>query len=273
MHLLDQHYPPACMLSHFSHAWLFAIPRTVAHKASLSMGFSRQEYWSALPCPPPGDLPDPGIELCLLHLLPWQVGSLPLVPPEKPHFSPGISHSFQGPTWNVKTGHRTLVYSSVQNLYFSIIETIISVLEWLLYFHNLNVVLFFLFLSGGRANTKKGDTAKPGISGGGSRGSQCRTWVFLPSPFFSYSKLSLIPQGFKGGFIFPHCLIHSLSKSALPPDFSPVHLLLSITCLSKLPWILLNYWTWFPCIYFGPLNPFSKEQEHPSNLEKLCVFF
>ena len=37
-------------------------PRTVAHQAPLSMGFSRQEYWSGLPCPPPGDLPDPGIK-------------------------------------------------------------------------------------------------------------------------------------------------------------------------------------------------------------------
>ena len=35
---------------------------TVAHQAPLSMGFSRQEYWSGLPCPPPGHLPDPGIE-------------------------------------------------------------------------------------------------------------------------------------------------------------------------------------------------------------------
>ena len=34
----------------------------VAHQAPLSMGFSRQEYWSGLPCPPPGDLPDPGFE-------------------------------------------------------------------------------------------------------------------------------------------------------------------------------------------------------------------
>ena len=105
-------------------------------------------------------------------------------------------------------------------------RTIISVLEWLLCFYNLKAVLFFPFLSGGRANTKKSDTAKPGIFGGSSRGSQCRTWIFLLSPFFSYSKLSLIPD-FKGGFLFPHCLIHSLSKSALPPDFSPVHLLLS----------------------------------------------
>ena len=36
--------------------------RTVARQASLSMGFSRQEYWSGWPCPPPGDLPDPGNE-------------------------------------------------------------------------------------------------------------------------------------------------------------------------------------------------------------------
>ena len=41
---------------------LFATPWTVAYQASLSMKFSRQEYWSTLPCPPPGDFPDPGIE-------------------------------------------------------------------------------------------------------------------------------------------------------------------------------------------------------------------
>ena len=40
----------------------FATPWTVAHQAPLSMGFSRQEYWSGLPCPPPGDLPNPGTE-------------------------------------------------------------------------------------------------------------------------------------------------------------------------------------------------------------------
>ena len=38
-------------------------PRTVAHQAPLSMGLSRQEYWSGLPFPSPGDLPDPGIKL------------------------------------------------------------------------------------------------------------------------------------------------------------------------------------------------------------------
>ena len=41
---------------------LFATLRTVAHQAPRSMGFSRQEYWSGLPFPPPGDLPNPGIE-------------------------------------------------------------------------------------------------------------------------------------------------------------------------------------------------------------------
>ena len=40
----------------------FCDPRTVAHQAALSMGFSRQEYWSGWPFPSPGDLPDPGIE-------------------------------------------------------------------------------------------------------------------------------------------------------------------------------------------------------------------
>ena len=44
-----------------SHVWLFVIPRPVACKAPLSMGFSRQKYWSGLPFPAPGDLSDPGI--------------------------------------------------------------------------------------------------------------------------------------------------------------------------------------------------------------------
>ena len=52
----------ACVLSCFSHVWLFATSWTVALQAPLSMGFSRQEYWSGLPCPPPGDLPQPGIK-------------------------------------------------------------------------------------------------------------------------------------------------------------------------------------------------------------------
>ena len=52
----------ACMLSCFSHVQLFVTLWTVAHQAHLFMGFSRQEYWSRLPCSPPGDLPNPGIK-------------------------------------------------------------------------------------------------------------------------------------------------------------------------------------------------------------------
>ena len=50
----------ACILSHVQ---VFATPLSMAHQAPLSMGFSRQAYWSGLPFPPPGDLPDSGIEL------------------------------------------------------------------------------------------------------------------------------------------------------------------------------------------------------------------
>ena len=56
-----------CMLSRFSRVQLFVTPWTVTGQAPLSMGFSGQEYWSGLPCPPPGGLPDPGLNLDLLH--------------------------------------------------------------------------------------------------------------------------------------------------------------------------------------------------------------
>ena len=67
-----------CMLSR---SRLFATTWTVSRQAPLSMGFSRQEYCSGLPCPPPGDLPDSGIEPTSL-ISPALAGrSLPLVPP------------------------------------------------------------------------------------------------------------------------------------------------------------------------------------------------
>ena len=52
----------------------FAIPWTVARQAALSMGFSRQEYWSGWLCPPPGDLPHLGIELKFLMSPAWAGG-------------------------------------------------------------------------------------------------------------------------------------------------------------------------------------------------------
>ena len=54
------------VLSRFGRVQLFATLWTVAHQAHLSMGFYKSEYWSGLPWPPPGDLPNPGIELVSL---------------------------------------------------------------------------------------------------------------------------------------------------------------------------------------------------------------
>ena len=58
----------------FSRVQLFETPWTVNLLVPLSMGFSRQEYWSGLPCPPPEDLPDPGIGLVSLLSLAWAGG-------------------------------------------------------------------------------------------------------------------------------------------------------------------------------------------------------
>ena len=58
----DDHWSKiTAVLSHLVIS-VFATPWTVARQAPLSMGFSRQEYWSGLPCPSPGDCPSPGIE-------------------------------------------------------------------------------------------------------------------------------------------------------------------------------------------------------------------
>ena len=73
-----------CMLSRFSCVQLSVAPWTVVHQTPLSMGFSRQEYWSGLSCPPPGSFLTQGSNPCVLHLLHWQTGSLPLAPPGKP---------------------------------------------------------------------------------------------------------------------------------------------------------------------------------------------
>ena len=54
------------VLSCFNRVQLFATLWTIAHQAPLSMGFSRQEYWRGLTCPPPGDLSDLGIKLSSL---------------------------------------------------------------------------------------------------------------------------------------------------------------------------------------------------------------
>ena len=67
-----------------SHVQLFGTPWTVAHQAPLSMGFSRQEYWSGVPFPTQGDLPDPGIELASLGTPALAGESFTNGPPGKP---------------------------------------------------------------------------------------------------------------------------------------------------------------------------------------------
>ena len=76
---------PICMAvsCSLSRVCLFATPWTVAYQAPLSMGFCRQEYWSGLPFPSPGDLPDPGIEPGSPAL---EADASPPEPPGKPIF-------------------------------------------------------------------------------------------------------------------------------------------------------------------------------------------
>ena len=83
-----------------SHVQLFGTPWTVAFQAPLSMGFSRQEYWSVLPFPLPRDLPDPRLKLCLLY---WQADSLPLC---------HLEAQFP-PQWNGNTFCSTYLHCSV----------------------------------------------------------------------------------------------------------------------------------------------------------------
>ena len=80
---------PVKLLSRF---WLFAIPWTVAYQAPPSMEFSRQEYWSGLPFPSPGDLPDPGIEPRSPAL---QAEALPSELPGKPKMQMGLHIHFE----------------------------------------------------------------------------------------------------------------------------------------------------------------------------------
>ena len=68
-------YISVFILSCFGRVWLFVTPWTVTLQVPLSMWFSRREYWSGLPWPPPGDLPQPGIEPVSLMSLRWLAGS------------------------------------------------------------------------------------------------------------------------------------------------------------------------------------------------------
>ena len=71
-----------------SRVWLFATPWTVADQPPPFMGFSRQEFWSGLPFPSPGDVPDPGIEPRSPAL---QADSLPSEPPGMLQYGWGVT--------------------------------------------------------------------------------------------------------------------------------------------------------------------------------------
>ena len=73
-----------CVCELLSRVQLFVTLWTVSHQAPLSVGFSRQGYWSGLPFPPLGDRPNPGIELESLVSPVLQMASLSAEPPEKP---------------------------------------------------------------------------------------------------------------------------------------------------------------------------------------------
>ena len=76
-----------CMLRHFSCVQFCAAPWTIARQAPLSTGPCRQEHWSGLPCPRPGDPPDPGVKPVSLISPALQAGSPPLVPSGKLTFT------------------------------------------------------------------------------------------------------------------------------------------------------------------------------------------
>ena len=97
-----------------SHVPLFATPWTVACPAPLSMEFSRQEFWSGLPFPPPGDLPDAGIKPCLLSPA-LAGGFFTTVPLGKPLRNPGAGKSVTLLNVSGKT-HKSSWFYIIQNL-------------------------------------------------------------------------------------------------------------------------------------------------------------
>ena len=81
------------VLSHFSYVQLFATPWIIAHQAPLSVGFSRQEYWSGLSCPSSAGLPNPGIKPASLMSPALTDDSLSLAPPGKATGATWEAHS------------------------------------------------------------------------------------------------------------------------------------------------------------------------------------
>ena len=95
-----QNAQPFCACIHAKVTSVVSDSWPVAHQAPLSMRFSRQEHRNGLPCPPPGNLPNLGIRLCLFHLLHWQAGSLQLGLSEKPQSFSGVKVFISPPAYS-----------------------------------------------------------------------------------------------------------------------------------------------------------------------------
>ena len=92
---------------------LFVTPWTVALQAPLSMGFPRQEYWNGLPCPPPGDLPDPGIEPTSVAS-PELAGGFFITAPPRKHMDPALDIPFSfGPDSFADPGVSVFIWGSL----------------------------------------------------------------------------------------------------------------------------------------------------------------
>ena len=109
--LLITYYVHTYMLSCFSHVWLFATLWTIVHQAPLSMGFSTQEYWSGLLCPPPRDLPHPGIEPVSL-MCPAVAGGF---------FTTYVALLFSGYRWALQTRTSCDSYRSINTYFLSLV--------------------------------------------------------------------------------------------------------------------------------------------------------
>ena len=100
-----------CVFESLSHVQLFVTPWTVAHQASLSMEFFRQESWSGLPCPSPGHLSDPGIKPGPPALLADSLLSEPWGEPSI--YTPMCAHVHMGLRWASRFGQKLLLVSIV----------------------------------------------------------------------------------------------------------------------------------------------------------------
>ena len=116
------------MLSCFSHVRLFVTLQTVTHQSPLSMEFSRQEYCNGLPCPPPGDLPDPGIEPRSPAL---QVYSLPAEPQECPRILEWVAYPFSSGSSQLNPYRRISCISVQQQIIRSIYNSIKKKVKYL----------------------------------------------------------------------------------------------------------------------------------------------